>query len=98
NLALANTQISGAGLKNLTSLPLEELRLNNSPISDASLSHIAQLAGLRDLGLAYSDVTNDGLGQLTALGNLKRLDLAGTDIGDKGLAHVAKLTALTSLS
>jgi Leucine-rich repeat (LRR) protein len=97
-LNLSDTQISGAGLAHLTMLPLEELRLSNSPVGDQGVANLGKIASLKELALAFTDVTNDGLAELASLGDLKRLDLAGTDVGDKGLAHVAKLAGLTGLS
>ncbi|MFP6596550.1 MAG: c-type cytochrome domain-containing protein [Candidatus Hydrogenedentota bacterium] len=73
-LGLANTNVTNAGLANLTTLPkLTQLHLGNTQIGDEGIQHISDLKNLETLNLFNTKVTDAGLDWLTNLGNLRRL-------------------------
>src|SRR5262249_21201163 len=77
---------------------VEEVRLDRSTVTDATLRKIGGLTDLKVLRLRDTQVTNEGLAHLHALTKLERLDVASTDVTDGGLAHVKKLTSLRKLN
>jgi len=84
------------GLKNLDSI-----NLNNVPVTDDFLPHLAKLPALRVLYLSGTKVTDAGLVHLANLKSLEDLSIGGdasSDISDAGLAHLKGLTNLRELS
>ncbi len=58
-----------AGLAGLTQL--DDLNLDNCPVTDAGLAHLAELTSLRSLSLTNTRITDDGLKQLAGMHNLE---------------------------
>lgn len=77
---------------------LVNLNLNQSDVTDASLSHLKGSTSLRGLWLNNNRITDAGLVHLRDLTNLQGLYLGATGITDVGLAHLEDLTNLTELS
>lgn len=73
------------------------LKLGDTQISDAALTHIAKLKNLQKLHLEETKVTDAGLKQLKALTNLEYLNLYGTAVTDAGLADLAGLKNLRTV-
>ena len=109
-LAFMNCRtLTDAGLAVLTNLKnLEQLTFYATPVQDASLIHVGQLAKLKHLriydetprGVSPQDVphvTDKGLAQLKDLGRLESLSLYGPGISDAGLPHLTGLTKLRNL-
>ena len=71
--------------------------LQNTPITDAGLVHLAGLTNLQTLSLRDTPVTDAGLVHLAGLTNLEHLNLDNTQITDAGLVHLAGLTNLEVL-
>jgi hypothetical protein len=65
---------------------IRDLLLNNLPISDAALLHVAHLTNLESLDLRNTEITDAGLRSLAALKHLKHLNLCGTRVTATGLA------------
>ncbi len=83
-------------LKKLTRL--RTLLLDNVPITDAGLEHLAGLKRLQSLALQrLPDVGDAGLAHLGGLTQLTQLSLAWTNVGDAGLPSLRGMTRLTSL-
>ncbi len=96
-LRLGRTAISRLGIcSRLTGL--KELDLSGTPVTDAGLAGLSQLADLERLGLAETLVTSQGLVHLSNLKNLKGLDLRKTAVDDEGLAQLAGLLHLETLA
>lgn len=76
---------------------LEELWLDGSPVGDATVARVKNLARLRRLGLNKTNVTDAGLKSLERLADLEAVGLTGTRVTDKGLAHLAGLKSLIGL-
>lgn len=73
---------------------VESLYLSNTGVTDAELTHLERLPGLRYLNLYYSGVTDAGLVHLERLTRLERLSLTNAQVTDAGLAHLHGLTSL----
>jgi uncharacterized protein (TIGR02996 family) len=79
---------------------VEALGLSSSEarnVTDACLTHIAAMTGLRELDLAESGVTDAGVGLLAALSELEVLNLADTNVTDAGLTFLPSLSRLREL-
>lgn len=66
------------GLKALAKVrSLERLSIGGPGVTDAALSHVAQLANLRELHLFGCPITNEGFAKLAALKSLEKLIMMG---------------------
>ena len=109
NISLYNTEVTNRGLAYLKSIPsLRKLDLGkrhfdleNPPITDAGMVHLAQIKSLEFLVLPPVGITDKGLGTISNLKNLKYLKVcscSSSPLTDKALQHVSKLRALEFLS
>lgn len=73
---------------------LQDLRLNNSPITGAALGGLRTLKDLRSLMLYRTLVDDSGMEVLSSFPKLETLGLLGTALTDKGLEAVGKITHL----
>lgn len=73
------------------------LKLGDTPITNAALMQITQLANLQKLHLEHTRITDNGLKSLASLPQLEYLNLYATDITDAGLTTIAALPALKSV-
>ncbi|MDQ3278382.1 MAG: hypothetical protein M3Q06_08640 [Bacteroidota bacterium] len=82
-------------------LPLKRqvvsLKLNDSRITDAVLTILAQLTNLRTLYLNNTAVTDAGLAALKPLANLQVLSLVNTKVTAAGLTQLSGIKSLQSL-
>lgn len=77
---------------------LAHLNLSLTHITDLGMEHLAPLAGVTDLDLAYAEhITDEGVAHLKRWKKLARLNLRGTKITDTTLEHLAAIASLTSL-
>lgn len=76
---------------------LYALNLAKAQVSEAGMSHLAQLENLSQLHLENSSVTDAGLQHLSKLVRLEYLNLYGTEISDAGLKHLEGLKHLRKL-
>ena len=67
---------------------LELVSTPNAPVTDNTLSRVAELRGLRQLLIMGSAITDDGVKLLEPLRRLWQLDVGGTAIGDDGVAAI----------
>lgn len=88
-LRLCDTATNNAGVERLRGLPLNELDLSFSGITDAAL--LALSPTLTSLRLDTRGVTDAGLRHLAHLSSLRRLDLFGARVGDAGMALLVSL-------
>ncbi len=91
DLRLDGTQITDAGLRNLTDLDLHELSLTRTSASDAGLAHIGGLTSLKILWLGNTRVTDAGLIHLENLKDLQMLDLYETAVTTSGIEDLLKV-------
>lgn len=73
------------------------LKLNNTNITDSSLTIIAQLTNLTRLDLSHTQVSDKGLHYLQALQNLQYLNLVGAKVTATGITQLRDLKKLRSL-
>ena len=76
---------------------LQQLRLDESSVSDAALAHLSALSNLSRLNLEGTHISDAGLAHLTGLTKLSILDIDGTRVTDAGLIHLEGLTNLSTL-
>ncbi|MCK8492027.1 ribonuclease inhibitor [Spirosoma sp. RP8] len=73
------------------------LKVSDTEVTDAALTHIAQLKNLQKLHLEQTKVTDAGLKQLAGLTHLEYLNLYGTAVTDAGLNELTKLKHLKTV-
>jgi hypothetical protein len=73
------------------------LDIGGTAVTDAGLSALAPMHGLRRLHLDGTRVTDDGLARLSGLKRLEYLNLRGTAVTDKGLSALRALPRLRAL-
>ncbi len=97
-LDLRNTPVTDTDLRWIVHLSgLERLYLSGTAISDAGLSYLRCMTGLKFLSLANTQVTGDGLRHLAKLSKLETLQLDGIRIGQGDLRHLEGLVHLKVL-
>jgi len=89
-LRISQTQITDAGLEQLTALThLIDLDLSeNSVISDAGMSHLSKMTTLTKLNLWRVALSDSGIQQLAGLVKMQWLNLDNTSLSDDGLIHL----------
>ncbi|MBI1311544.1 SUMF1/EgtB/PvdO family nonheme iron enzyme [bacterium] len=78
--------LTDADLVHLTRLPLTELSLFDTKITNDGLKTLAQIPNLTLLGLQKTAIDDDGLQQLVSLKNLKAVFVGKTAVTDAGIA------------
>ena len=76
---------------------LEELYLDDSPLTDAMVPTLLKFTKLRVLHVQKSQLTDAGLAQLSKLSKLEELNLNGTAITDRAMDTIAGFSALKVL-
>ncbi len=76
---------------------LERLFVNGAEVTDAGLSHLGRLHGLKVLHLQLPLVSDAGLVHLKDLTRIQDISLYGTQTTDAGLVHLKGMTQLESL-
>jgi hypothetical protein len=88
----------GAMLEGFRGLPVYELGLNGTQITDAGLAHLEGKSNLRSLNLSDNSITDAGLVFLPSLKeHLQSLDLSDTRVSDAVLRNLRRLTNLRRL-
>lgn len=95
-LTLAETSITGEGLRHLGREELRALIVNETAVDDAGLLHLVACKGLWKLNLADTKITGRTLGQLSHL-PLRYVDFSGTLVDDAARESIGKMTELRSL-
>jgi hypothetical protein len=73
------------------------LSIENAPVGDAALKHIARLTALQTVYLGHSRLTGNGLAQLAPLSSLRYLSLRNLPIDETHLAELPRFPQLISL-
>lgn len=76
---------------------VEELKLENTGITDADMALVRRLHHLRVLFLYGTHITDAGLAQLRTMTGLRTLNLDGTEVTDAGVLGLRRLTELEKL-
>lgn len=86
---LAGCGMKGDDLRWLAEFPsLEYLRLANTNISDAGVSHLTPLGSLRRLDLSRTSITDASAGYLITMTELRLLYVYDTDMSSRGVAEL----------
>lgn len=96
-LDLSNAQIDDDGLRQIAHLPLRELWLQSTNITDASAATISQMKSLDFLQLNGTNVTDRFLEQLESLPRLDDLGLRGAEVTGAGMKFLVRHPKLQSL-
>ncbi|TAL04909.1 MAG: hypothetical protein EPO07_04525 [Verrucomicrobia bacterium] len=71
--------------------------LDNTPVTDADLVHLAELTSVKRLSLRFTKVTGAGFEHLKGLTNLTTVYLSGSTVGDVGLEQLKGVPTLVNL-
>lgn len=85
-------------LRAITALPLTELRLSRSTVSDDGVRYLAQLSSLRSLDLGGTKISDAALQHVSKIQTLKYLDLRHTAVTDEGVSQLSSLVSLRWLN
>mmetsp|Transcript_20650 Transcript_20650/g.36294 ORF Transcript_20650/g.36294 Transcript_20650/m.36294 type:complete len:854 (-) Transcript_20650:1632-4193(-) len=88
-------------LSRFTDLPaLEEINLDSCPLTDWSMSHLADgvMPNLTSLDLADTDISDHGMVHIAKFKKLKRLSLFYCNLSNSSLRHLSTLTNLEVLN
>jgi len=96
-LDLSNAKIDDAGLRKISHLPLRQLWLQSTDITDASAATISQIKSLDFLQLNATNVSDKFLEQLESLPELDNLGLRGTEVTSAGMRFLERHPKLQSL-
>ena len=96
-LGLIRARIRGHGLAHVARLPLLDLSLAHSKISDDALTYF-RFSKLQCLNLNQTRIGDTGLARISTMPDLRTLYLDGTRVTDAGLAEVARISTLEELS
>ena len=96
-LDLSNAQIDDDGLTQIAHLPLDELWLQETNITDVSAATLSTIKSLSFLALNATSLTDDFLERLETLPELENLGLRGTRVTSAGMKHLARHPKLKDL-
>jgi hypothetical protein len=78
---------------------LETLQLYDENLTDAEISYLTTLTGLRHVEIVSGgDLTDRALEQLSRLPNLETLSISEISLSDRGLEHLSRIKSLKYLS
>jgi hypothetical protein len=92
-----NRGVTDIGIARLTKLPLRQLHVSKTRMTDAGLASVKELTALEELYCGHQAITDVGVEHLKDMPNLRSLALGETSVTDAGLVHVARLTKLEFL-
>jgi hypothetical protein len=96
-LKIAARGASLGALAELKSDDLHALDFSHCPVTDASLTHLCRLSGLKVLELTSTSVGDGGLTFVSELANLQSLGLSHSRITTQGLKHLRSLKKLREI-
>lgn len=97
-LSISIDHLNDAALAPLRGLPLTELSIQTTQVTDAGMEVVGTLVGLERLYLSDLPITDAGIEKLASLSKLKWLILSYTEVTDVGLKAVARFSDLTNLN
>ena len=96
-LWLQRTRIDDNALRSLERLPLRQLHLDGTQITDVGMESLARIPSIVHLHLFDTQIGDSGVAHLSRLPNLVSLDLARTKVTDEGLKHLSGHQKLRTL-
>lgn len=97
-LSMVDCPVTGKGFEGLATLPIKELSLVCSDITDENIANIASISTIEMLDLTFSKVTDRGVRHLIRLRHLKCLSLFGTHITNRSFQVFFRMQSLRQLS
>jgi Leucine-rich repeat (LRR) protein len=97
-LRLAYTDITEAGLRALSALPLRKLDIVSNDLGDEAMVHIGKMTTLEELYLSYCRHTNKGLAELKGLVNLRVFESVRSRLDDAAVPHLNQFPKLRRLN
>ena len=70
---LDNSLVTNIGIKGLTRLTIEELRLKGLNINDDAIKYVQKISGLKFLHIGGTNISSEGIGDLRHLDTLETL-------------------------
>ena len=98
SLSLDRNRVTDRCLSSLAKLPLVELGLDDTLITDTGLRQIGEIRSLKVLRLSGTSVTDAGITSLSELPDLRWINLSRTSVGNAGAQHLARISSLISVS
>jgi internalin A len=93
------TTVGDDGMEHLATLPLTELQLNGTSVTDIGVRKLRPLTGLTKLRITNPGVTDKSIETIAGFPQLKFLELAHTGVSDSGVARLVEaLPNLTYLN
>lgn len=89
-LDLSDADIDDAGLRSISALPLRELWLQSTKITDASAATISEFKSLDFLQLNATSLSDRFLEELKSLPELENLGLRGTGVTSAGMSFLSR--------
>jgi Leucine Rich Repeat (LRR) protein len=96
-LDLSGAEIDDEGLRQIAHLPLSELWLQSTKITDKSAATISKIKTLDFLQLNATSVSNEFLEQLQSMPALAKLGLRGTQVTGAGMKFLSRHPKLTQV-
>jgi hypothetical protein len=96
-LDLSDANIDDEGLRQIAHLPLQELWLQSTQITDASAATLSEIKTLQFLQLNATEVTDKFLERLDTFPALDNLGLRGTRVSGAGMQFLARHQNLKTL-
>ena len=94
-LSLKGKQITGAGLKHLTAIPLEGIDLSSTPVKDEHVKILAEIKTLKRIRLEDTGITDAAILSINTLPVLNYIDLKGTKVTDIAVGSLGQLKMLS---
>ncbi len=96
-LDLSNADIDDAGVRHIAHLPLQELWLQSTDITDASAATLSKIKSLYFLQLNATSLSDAFLENLQPLPELKDLGMRGTLVTNAGMKYLSRHSNLEQL-
>lgn len=96
-LGLSGCTIRGAGLEHLKKLPIVDLRISGTKVTDDQLHWLESMSNLEKFVAERTPITSQGMIHFHGLKELRELNLNRTLVDDAGLAYLDGLTKLVHL-
>jgi len=97
SLDLSESTIDDRSLRHIEHLPLHDLNLFGTNISDRGVQHIAKIKTLRSLNIGATQISDEAIEQLSSLVDLEVFRFCATKITDKGFQSLARLRNIRQL-
>lgn len=95
SLTLSGSMITGSGFKYLVNLPIQHINLNNTPITNDSISDLFKIKSIRTVNVSSTGVTGVNFDKFQSL---RHLDMRKTKMNDAGAESISRIKTLKQLA